>query len=159
MRSFRIPSFRSTVFFFTKIQHKKLPSNSATPQTPSLRHFYLKSFASLAFSCLFDGSSLFGYSDRKNYILFNYSCIKLQQAAYLREWIRKENKQVGFIYEKEYMVSPIYFFVWKYYPVSLIYILPFFSSWLYKSHKIHLKSTWLHQKQKKKKKKRDGNSK
>ena len=61
------------------------------------------------FLCLFDSSSFFGYSDRKNNILFNYSCINLPQAAYLRVWIRKENKQVGFIYEKEYMVSPIYF--------------------------------------------------
>ena len=42
-------------------------------------------------------------------ILFNYGCIKRQQAAYLHEWIRKENKQVGFIHEKEYMVSTTYF--------------------------------------------------
>ena len=50
MRSFRIPSFRSTVFLSLIYCVKKLPSDSATPQTPSLRHLYLKNLASLILS-------------------------------------------------------------------------------------------------------------
>ena len=50
MRSFRIPSFRSTVFFSLIYCIKKLPSDSATPQSPSPRHLYLENLASLMLS-------------------------------------------------------------------------------------------------------------
>ena len=156
MRSFRIPSFRSTVFLsliycIKKLPYciKKLPSDSATPQTPSLRHLYLKNLASLILSfrvCSIAHPYLVIQTVKITFCLTTVVLNFSKPLTYV-----SESEQAGrfYLWKGVYGLTYI-FFVRKYFPVSLIYIHSFFLMTI-QITQIHLKSLLGFIKSKKKK--------